>query len=95
VSSRNVNGDFVYVAPVPFFAGLEGLDDGVAGGVEVFCGVLVFGGVAAAYVAAGAAPAEVDPGVAHRNALGADVFGFGFDGLDLVEVGTFFGHDVS
>src|ERR1700739_4319999 len=35
----------------------------------MFCGVLVLGGVAAAYVAANLAQAQVHPGVAHFEAL--------------------------
>jgi hypothetical protein len=43
---------FVYVAPGPIFAGLEGLHDGVLGLLEMLGGVLVLGGIAAAYVTA-------------------------------------------
>ena len=63
----------VDVAVEPAFVGLGGGDDGVVCGVVVPGSVLVLGGVAAAYVAAGEAGAEVDPGVAHRDALLADV----------------------
>ena len=47
----------------------------MAGALEVFGGVAVFRGVAAADVAAFEAGAEVDPGVAERDALFADVDG--------------------
>ena len=72
---------FVDVAPEPALVGLRGGDDGVAGALEVLGGVLVLRGVAAADVAAFEAGAEVDPGVAERDAffadvdLGSDVFG--------------------
>jgi hypothetical protein len=70
--------DFVDVAPAPVFAGLDGFHDGVAGGVEMFCGVFIFGGIAAGYIAANHAEAKVNPGVAQFDALFADV-GFGLD----------------
>jgi hypothetical protein len=84
--------DFVDVAPIPAFAGFQGLDDGVFAGVEVFGGMLVFRGVAAADVAAGEAEAEVHPAVTHLEALFA-AFGFRLGGLDVFDVGTgFSGH---
>jgi hypothetical protein len=52
---------FVDEAPAPVLAGFLGGHDGVLGGVEVLGRVLVGAGVAAAYVAAGEAGAEVDP----------------------------------
>lgn len=59
-----VERHFVHVAPPPFLAGLEGAHDGVLGGVKVLCGVLVFGRVATADVAALKTEAEVYPAVA-------------------------------
>jgi hypothetical protein len=60
--------------------------------VEVLGGVFVFGGVAAANVAAGEAETEMDPGVAHFEAFFA-AFGFGLGGFDFVDVGAgFCGH---
>jgi hypothetical protein len=44
--------EFVHVAPHPIFAGLDGADDRVLGGVKVLGGVLIFGRIAAADVAA-------------------------------------------
>jgi hypothetical protein len=61
-------------------------------GVEVFCGVLVLGGIAATDVAANEAEPEMHPGVMHLEALLA-AFRFGFDGADLIEMGTLVGHD--
>lgn len=62
----------IRVAPEPAFAGLGGADDGVLRGVEVPSGVLVFGGVAAADVAALLARAQVHLALAQDHLLGAD-----------------------
>jgi hypothetical protein len=72
-NSGKVQFDFVDVAPAPIFAGLDGFHDGVIGCMEMFCGVFVFGGIAAGNVAADHAEAEMNPGVAHFHAFGADV----------------------
>jgi hypothetical protein len=76
---------FVDVAPEPALVGLGGGDDGVAGALEVLGRVAIFGGVAAAYVAALEAGAEVDPGVAEGDALLADMDG-GCDVFGVLEV---------
>src|SRR4029077_305955 len=55
--------------------------------MEVLGGVLVLRRVAAADVAAGEAEPEVDPGVAHLQALLATP-SVGFDVLDLIQVRT-------
>lgn len=60
-------------------------------GVEMLGGVLVFGGVAAANVAASEAETQVDPGIAHFEALFA-AFGFWFYIFDLIEMGADAGH---
>jgi hypothetical protein len=76
--------DFVYVAPAPVLAGLEGLDDGVMGVLEVFVGVAVLGRIAAADVAADEALAQVNPSVSDFEAIlaalaaGSDVANFGY-----------------
>jgi hypothetical protein len=72
-NSGEVQFDFVDVAPAPIFARLDGFHDGVFGGVEMFCGVFVFGGVAAGDVATDHAESEMNPGVSHFDALGADM----------------------
>ena len=73
-SSRQLFFDhLVDVAPEPALVGLGGGDDRVADALEVFGGVAVLGGVAAADVAALEAGAEMDPGVAEGYALLADV----------------------
>ena len=64
-----VEFDFVDVAPTPGFAGLERTHDGVFRAMEVFGGVLVFGGITAADVSAFEAEAKVNPGVAHFQAF--------------------------
>ena len=68
LSKRAIN-----VTPGPPLTGLGGGDDGMIGRVEVTSSVLVFGVVAAAYVAAGLAYAQVHPIVAQGYAFGADV----------------------
>jgi hypothetical protein len=40
--SGEIKFDFIDVAPTPIFARLDGLNDGVFGGVEMFRGVLIF-----------------------------------------------------
>jgi hypothetical protein len=83
--SGEIEFEFVDEAPAPGFAGFEGLHDGVLGGMKMFGGVLVFGGIAAADVAALEAQAEVDPGVSHFQALFAAA-GVGLDGANLRKV---------
>jgi hypothetical protein len=63
----------IHVAPAPVLAWLERLHDGMFCAVKVFCGVLVLGGIAAAYVAANQAEAEMHPGLAHFQAFLASV----------------------
>jgi len=63
----------------------------MVGGVKVFRGVFVLRGVAAADVAAGETQAQMEPSVAHLEALFA-AFGLGLDALDLIEMRASFGH---
>jgi hypothetical protein len=60
-------------------------------GAKMFCGVLVFRGVATADVATAQTQAQMNPSVAHLEAFFA-ALGLWFDALDLVEVRTRFGH---
>jgi len=60
-------------------------------GPKVFCGVLVFRGVATTNMAAAQTQAQMNPSVAHLEAFFA-AFGLWFDGPDLIEVRTRFGH---
>jgi hypothetical protein len=53
----------------------------------MFGGVLVLGGIAAADVTASEAQAQVDPSIAHLQALFA-AFGVGFYLVNLIEVGA-------
>ncbi len=69
---------FVHVAPLPAFAGLDGLHDRVLGGVEMFGGVLVFRGIAAAHFSAFQAEPQVHPGVADFEAFFAALGVCGF-----------------
>jgi hypothetical protein len=62
------------------------------GGVEMLGGMLIFGGIAAAHVAAEEAEAEMYPGIAHFQALFA-AFAFWFDLFNLIEVRANVGHD--
>jgi len=80
-----VQHDFVDVAPAPILSGLEGSDEGVLGGVEMFCGMAIFRRIAAANVAADQAQAKMHPRVAHQEAFLA-AFAAGRDFLDFLDV---------
>ena len=54
----------VNITPTPVFPALEGLNDRVAGAVEMFGGMFVRGRIATANVAADQAEAQVYPAVA-------------------------------
>src|SRR5882762_4800650 len=58
---RQVEHDFVEVAPAPSLRRIVALDDGMAGGMEMFGRVLVGRVVAAADVAAGPADPQMQP----------------------------------
>src|SRR3954471_14280734 len=83
------NLELIYVAPAPVFAGLERLDDGVLGGVEMFSGVAVGRAIATPDVTADKTQAKVDPLSAYLQAVFA-AFGRGRYLLDLFEM--FAGH---
>jgi hypothetical protein len=57
--------DLVDVTPAPGFARFERTHDGMFRAMEVFGGVFVFGGIAAADMSAFEAETEMDPGIAH------------------------------
>jgi hypothetical protein len=80
-----VEHDFVDVAPAPIFAGLEGLNDRVLGGVEMLCGVTIFRRITAADVPADQAQAKMYPRVAHQEAFLA-AFAAGRDFLNFLKV---------
>jgi hypothetical protein len=87
----NLDLGLVDVAPAPVFTGLEGLDDGVRRLMKMLGRVFVGRAVAAAYVSAGEAKAEVYP-------LGADletVFASSGGRSDVVNLGEVMaGHEV-
>jgi hypothetical protein len=66
---REIQHDFVHVAPAPILSGLEGSHDGVLSVMKVLGGMLVLRGVTAAYVAASEAQPKMHPGVAQFEAL--------------------------
>jgi hypothetical protein len=85
--SGEIKFHLVDVAPTPVFAGLDGSHDGVVHGMKMLGSVLVLGRIAAAHVAADHAQPEMDPGVAHLQALFTAV-GVGLHVPDLVHVTT-------
>ena len=64
-SRKRLDHDLVDVTPSPVFARLKRTHDGMLGLSEVFRGVFVLRGVAAADVAAGRAEAQMNPRIAH------------------------------
>jgi hypothetical protein len=77
----------VHIAPHPIFPGLEGLNNGMLGGMKMFGGVFVLGGIAATDVPALAAKPQVDPAVTHLEALFA-ALGMWLNFLDMSGVRT-------
>jgi hypothetical protein len=77
----------VYVAPAPVLPGLEGLHDGMFGPMKVLGGVFVLGRVTAADLAADETFSEMDPCVAHLEALLA-ALAAGLDRANFFYVGT-------
>jgi len=69
VPVRILEVSFVDVAPLPVLPFFKGLDDRVFGSVEMLGGVLIFGAVAAADVAAGQAFAQIYPFIAGFQTL--------------------------
>jgi hypothetical protein len=61
--------NLVDVAPAPVLVGLGALDQGMVRDFEVLARVLVLGRVTATHMAAGKTHPQVNPGVAHREAL--------------------------
>jgi hypothetical protein len=62
--------------------------------MKMFCGVFVFGRVAATDMAANQAEAQVHPAVAHLQTFFA-ALGFGLYVLDLIEMSTIISHGFS
>src|SRR5262245_23564856 len=84
---RPVEHNFRHIAPAPAFGRIIALDDGMFGAVEMLGGVLVLGLVTAADMAAGAADAQVKPGIALLQAFLAAQRA-GRHVLDAAEMGT-------
>jgi hypothetical protein len=80
--------DLIDKTPSPVFSRFDRAHDGVLNGVKMFGGVLVFRRIAAADVSALHAKAEVDPGIAHLQALFATLR-FRVHVMDVIEVGAF------
>jgi hypothetical protein len=89
--SRRLEHDLVDVAPAPVFTRLEGLDNGMAGRMEMAGSVFVFRGVATANVPADKALAQVYPGIANFQAVLAAI-STRRNFSNLVEVRTIYCH---
>src|SRR6516225_9938977 len=86
--------DFVHIAPAPVLAGLERLHHRMLGLMKMLGGVLVLGGVTAAYMAALEAQPQVNPGVLHLETfLAASATGRDF--LDVFRMGTGLRHCIT
>ena len=83
----SLHHDFIHVAPHPVLARLKRFHDGVMHLVKMLCGVLVFRAVTAADVAAGEAQAQVNPVIAHLQALLA-ALAAGVDIVNFLEMGA-------
>src|SRR5579864_5854078 len=83
--------DFVHVTPDPTFSRLNGANQGVRAGMEMFGGVLVLRGIATTHVAADEAQPQVDPSVSYLHALFADMSVSVLD-FDLVQMSAIFSH---
>jgi hypothetical protein len=84
----------IHIAPLPDLSRLEGTYDGMFRLMEVLAGVLVLGGIAAAYVATDEAFPQVYPGIAHLETFLA-AFTAGSDFPNFLDMRTgcfFFGH---
>src|SRR4029077_236689 len=85
---------FIDVAPIPVFARLDGLHDGMLRRVKMLGGVFVLRGIAAAHMAADLTQPEVHPSVAHFDTLLTDM-NLGFEVANLIGVRTSLGHGFS
>src|SRR5438309_479583 len=90
---RWLDYDLVDVAPAPVLTGLERLDDGVAGSMEMFGSVCVLRGVAAANVPANKTLAQVYPAISNFQAILATISARR-NFSNLVEVRTIRCHEV-
>jgi len=83
--SCEIKFDFVYEAPAPVFARLNGPHDRVLGGMEVLCRMFVLRGIAATDMATHRTEPQMNPSVAHLETL-ATLVGRWFQNLDLIRV---------
>jgi hypothetical protein len=86
--------DLVEVAPHPIFAWFDGTDDRMFDRVKMLGGMFVLGTVAATDMSARQTQPQMNPTVAHLQALFA-ALGLGFDGTNLIGMGTNFSHVAS
>ena len=66
---RQIEQDFIHIAPAPSFGRIIAFDNGMSGGVEMFGGMLVGRIVAAADMPATAADPQMQPFAADLQAL--------------------------
>jgi hypothetical protein len=81
---------FVHVTPAPVLSGFKGLHNGMLGLMKVLGGVFIFGRVTAPDVTADETFPQVNPGIAHFEALLA-ALAAGLDLADLFDVRTSLG----
>jgi hypothetical protein len=86
VQWRGFEEQLIDIAPAPVLATLEGLDNGIVGGVEVLRRVFVGRVVTATNVTTAKAQTQVHPPAASAEALLATVGRFRFDVANLVEM---------
>jgi hypothetical protein len=90
--SGGLQHDFIDVAPDPVLIRLKRLNYRMVGRVEVLGGVLVLGGVTAAYVSTGETEAQMHPCITSLQTVLAAI-GAWRDLLYLIEMRTAFGHN--
>ena len=84
-----MNYRLVNIAPDPVLAGFKRLDQGVLGGVKMFCRMFIGGIVAASNVPANQTDAQVNPAAADSKAVFTALSAW-LDTLDLIQMGTAF-----
>ena len=92
-SGKRLNHNFVHVAPSPVLAALIGANDGVTGLAEVLRRMFVLGRIAAPYVPALHAQAQMNPRIAGFYAVFTHVL-VGARDLDLIQMRAFRRHEV-
>jgi hypothetical protein len=83
--TRRSDIGLMYVAPLPV-ARLESLHDGMAGLLKVFIGVLAGRRIAAAYMSADRAHAQLHPRLAFPQTFGTTIITGGNAGISLLNV---------